>query len=395
MTGSIDLESRTVSRVAVLGRDYRGVNFEMLCQQGDTVQAGGAVMRDARRPQIYFTAPLGGRVVRIERGARRRLIALHIEVGEDAGAARIDPPKGDESAAQRTFMLENGAWTSLRTRPFGNIPDPDAEPAAIFVTALDNEPMAPEPRPIIDAFRDEFEAAVNLLAKISAAPIYVCHAVDHAIKLDVPQNVRCVSFSGGREAGLPGTHINRLCPIGFSGGEVWYLGYQDVIALGHQLQHGAPWLQRVVALGGSAASNPRNLLLPPGASIDELLADETGDAPLRVFSGSEHYGRALKSDNNFLGAGQRQISFVDIASAESGVVADMLPGDWLDAVAPPGILPVPLMRALQLGDAERARELGALELVEEDVAALSRACVSGNDYGLLLRGVLDQLEAGR
>jgi Na+-transporting NADH:ubiquinone oxidoreductase subunit A len=73
----------------------------------------------------------------------------------------------------------------------------------------------------------------------------------------------------------------------------------------------------------------------------------------------------------------------------------LIPGDRLEQVAPPGIYPVPLMRALQLGDAERARELGALELVEEDVAPLTHACISNNDYGLLLRNVLDQLEAGR
>jgi len=59
------------------------------------------------------------------------------------------------------------------------------------------------------------------------------------------------------------------------------------------------------------------------------------------------------------------------------------------------LFPVPLLRALQLGDAERARELGALELVEEDLAALSSACVSNSDYGRLLRRVLDQLEAAR
>jgi Na+-transporting NADH:ubiquinone oxidoreductase subunit A len=53
------------------------------------------------------------------------------------------------------------------------------------------------------------------------------------------------------------------------------------------------------------------------------------------------------------------------------------------------------MRALQIGDAERARELGALELLEDDLAPLSRACVSRSDYGILLRRVLDQLEAGR
>jgi Na+-transporting NADH:ubiquinone oxidoreductase subunit A len=73
----------------------------------------------------------------------------------------------------------------------------------------------------------------------------------------------------------------------------------------------------------------------------------------------------------------------------------LIPGDWLEAQAPPGIYAVPLMRALQLGDAERARQLGALELVEEDLAPLSRACVSNADYGLLLRRVLDQLESLR
>ncbi len=70
----------------------------------------------------------------------------------------------------------------------------------------------------------------------------------------------------------------------------------------------------------------------------------------------------------------------------------LIPNDELEALAPPGIYPVPLMRALQVGDVDRARELGALELVEEDLALLSYACLSKCDYGLLLRNVLNQLE---
>ena len=35
MSGSIDLETRAVATVALLGRDYRGVSFELLCQEGD------------------------------------------------------------------------------------------------------------------------------------------------------------------------------------------------------------------------------------------------------------------------------------------------------------------------------------------------------------------------
>lgn len=72
-----------------------------------------------------------------------------------------------------------------------------------------------------------------------------------------------------------------------------------------------------------------------------------------------------------------------------------MPSEVLETLAPPGIYPVPLMRALRVGDVERARQLGALELVEEDMAPLSLACQSGSDYGSLLRAVLDQLEGQR
>jgi len=396
MPGSIDLETRTVTTVALLGRDYRGVSFELLCREGDEVQAGTALMRDARRPDIRFTAPAAGRVAVIERGARRKLVSLQIEVDETLGIASYESPATGEREALRGFMLEAGAWSSLRTRPFGNIPNPDAEPAAIFVTALDAEPLAPDPRPIIDARLDEFNAALGALTKISAAPLYVCLTPGHTLGIEQSEGLRCISFTGGHQAGLPGIHINTLCPIGFAGGEVWHLGYQDVISLGHLLLEGMPWAQRVISLGGSAVKNPRSLLVAPGAAIDQLLADELVDGSARIIAGSSIYGRPLSNEQKFLSAGQRQITAQ--ALPDSASEADQLrggvliPNDRLEQLAPPGIFPVPLMRALQLGDAERARELGALELVEEDVAALSNACVSGNDYGLLLRNVLDQLE---
>jgi Na+-transporting NADH:ubiquinone oxidoreductase subunit A len=400
MSGSIDLESRVVSRVALLGRDYRGVNFELLCQPGDVVQAGAALMRDTRRPEIMFTAPVSGRVAKIERGARRKLISLQIDVDEATGAVRCEPPTTSDRAALRNFLLESGAWSSLRTRPFGNIPHPAAEPAAIFLTALDAEPQAPEPRPIIEAYMEEFRAAVDALAGISDVPLYVCHAPAHPLDLLDSSRVCCVPFSGGHGASLPGVHINALCPIGFGGGEVWHIGYQDAIALGHLLLHGSPWLERVISIGGTALKNSRSLRVYPGAAISELLADELDDGPVAILAGSAMYGREFAADENFLAAGQRQISVqrvaADLASADSTAGSGVLiPGEIVETLSPPGIYPVPLMRALQLGDAERARELGALELVEEDVAPLSQACQSGCDYGLLLRNVLDQLEALR
>jgi Na+-transporting NADH:ubiquinone oxidoreductase subunit A len=396
MPGSIGLETRKVTRIALSGRAFRGVNFEMLCQPSDEVQAGAALMRDARRPAIQFVAPVAGRVANIVRGARRKLISLQIDVDESIGMVDHQPPAIQNKDSLREFMLATGAWSSLRTRPFGNIPHPDAEPAAILVTALDAEPLAPEPRPVIDAFSEEFHAAVNALAGISDAPLYVCQAPGQALALGDSSKLRCVSFSKGYSAGLPGIHINALCPIGFGGGEAWHIGYQEVIAFGHLLLHGSPWLQRVVSLGGNAVKNPRSLCVYPGSAVSELLAGELHDGAITVLSGSAVYGRELAVGDAFLAAGQRQITVqrdaVGEARAGTGV---LIPSEALEELAPPGIYPVPLLRALQVGDAERARELGALELVEEDLAPLSLACQSGCDYGTLLRAVLDQLEGLR
>jgi Na+-transporting NADH:ubiquinone oxidoreductase subunit A len=400
MSASHDFETKHVTRAALLGHDYRGVKFEMLCETGDQVKAGSAVMRDVRRPDIVFSAPVSGTIAAINRGKRRKLIALQIDVDDSQVLAALNPPDGNDGAAIRKFMLESGSWSALRTRPFGNIPDPDGNPAAVFVTALDAEPLAPEPRAIIEIYRQEFDSAVKALANLSDAPLFVCHAPGHALGFEQSEKIRCVAFSGGFSAGLPGVHINALCPIGFGGGEVWHIGYQDVIALGHLLVRGEPWLQRVISLGGSAIRNPRSLAVYPGSKISELLNSETSDGPLRILAGSRIYGREPEAGAAFLGAGQRQITVIDgVAAERDGSKPSrrgaMIPSEALEKLILPGIYPVPLMRALQLGDAERARELGALELVEEDVTPLSHACVSNSDYAVLLRDVLDQLEGLR
>ena len=409
MPGSSNFEIRESSQLGMLGRDYRGVHFELLCEPGDRVRAGAAVMRDARRPDILFTAPLAGRVARIVRGARRKLVALQIEVDASGEVAECKAPAGQDQFAQRAFMLANGSWSSLRTRPFGNIPDPAAEPAAVLITAIDSQPMAPPLAPIIDAFAAEFSAAVTMLGRISSAPLFICHAPGYRPEFDEASGARCKAFTGGAAAGLPGRHIQAQCPIGLAGAEVWHIGYQETIALGHLLLHGRPWAQRIVALAGDTVLRPRCLAVTPGAAVAELLDGELQDSSLQILAAGDLYREPLATQAVFLGASQRLLKVIravaepaadDISALDSGAsdrgasgMGALIPGDWLEANGPPGIYAVPLMRALQLGDAERARELGVLELVEEDVDALSRVCVSNSNYGLLLRQVLDHLES--
>jgi Na+-transporting NADH:ubiquinone oxidoreductase subunit A len=49
-------------------------------------------------------------------------------------------------------LLASGLWTALRTRPFSKSPF-RARPAAIFVTAMDTNPLSVDPQPIILAQR--------------------------------------------------------------------------------------------------------------------------------------------------------------------------------------------------------------------------------------------------
>lgn len=388
-------EYKSVTCVAMQAEDFRGSSLAILCQQGDSVQAGTALMHDARRPLIKFTSPVSGVVSKIEYTARRRLKLLQIDVDEGSDTVHFPVAVERDGAACRDFMLESGAWTSLRTRPFGNIPDPEAEPAAIFVTAIDNDPLAPNATAVIELFTEEFREAANALATISTAPVYVCHTIGYEPPVDATEQLQCKPFPNDFQMGLPGAHINAICPIGFAGKEVWSIHYQDLISLGHLLLHGTSWNQRMITLTGNALKTPRYLRVAVGASIRELLADELADnTPLSVFSGSAEYGQAIEFQSAFLSSHQRQITVMnsDSFTPPNRVSGIVIPTEMLEAVAPPGIYAAPLMRALQIGDVDRARELGALELLEEDLAALNRASLAHCDYGLLLRGVLDQLE---
>ena len=70
----------------------------------------------------------------------------------------------------------------------------------------------------------------------------------------------------------------------------------------------------------------------------------------------------------------------------------MVPVADFERVLPLDTLPAPLLRALLVGDVERARDLGCLELAEEDLALCTFVCPAKRDYGRLLRATLERLE---
>jgi Na+-transporting NADH:ubiquinone oxidoreductase subunit A len=136
--------AKAVASAAILGRDFPGVKFELLAEQGRHLKAGEALLRDRHRPAIVFTSPISGTLGSINRGARRALVSVTVigDDGDDAVEFHVPDEPGERQI--RRLMLESGLWTSLRTRPFGHIPDPAGEPQALLVTAIDSEPLAPD-----------------------------------------------------------------------------------------------------------------------------------------------------------------------------------------------------------------------------------------------------------
>lgn len=395
-------EAGRVRRVAISGHDFPGIRADFRVAPGDHVQAGQTVFVDRRRPEIAFTAPAAGTVEAINRGQRRVLDSLVILLeGDDA--VRFHVPASPSTEEIRSLLLASGLWPAFLTRPFGRIPAPDATPDAIFVTAIDTNPLAADPRIAIELHAGEFARGLSVLPLLTDGPVYLCRAPGPELPGNANARIEEIEFVGPHPAGLPGTHIHHLAPVG-NGHTVWHILYQDVIAIGHLLLTGRRMTHGVVALAGAGVRDPALVRLPVGASLDEALEGQLHDGPMRVISGPVLSGR----EAGFLGRYHNQVTVIPDREAEPAgrglaarlgalfggtPAAAIIPREAFERVMALDILPVPLLRALSIGDVETARDLGCLELVEEDLALLSHVCTTGTDYGALLRDVLDQFEA--
>jgi Na+-transporting NADH:ubiquinone oxidoreductase subunit A len=418
-----------VSRVALLGADYVGLKPALLIHPGARVRRGQPVIADKSNPGVQLTAPAGGVVAEVHRGERRAFVALVIEVGpEDATPLPFThhdgrAPDAYDAPALRALLQESGLWAALRTRPFGRIPAIDAAPEALFVTATDTRPHAPPPGLVLTERAEAFRTGLAALARL-AQPLFLCVAPGTAV--DAPPGVQVETFSGPHPAGNVGWHIHKLLPV-HAQRSVWHIGYQDVVAIGHLLATGELDVSRVISLAGPGVARPRLLRTRIGASTDETVAGELADGEQRVISGSVLDGRTARGaaegylgryhlqiaalpegrtrelfgfiapgaekfsvTGAVLGAFRRAHRFV-FSTSTNGSPRAMVPIGTYERVLPFDMLPTFLLRALIVGDDERAAELGALELDEDDLALATYVCPGKYDYGPLLRAALERL----
>ena len=241
------------------------------------------------------------------------------------------------------------------------------------------------------------------------------------------QRLEFKTFRGPHPAGLPGTHIHKIDPVGLKK-TVWYLSLQDVIAIGHLFTKGRLQTTRIVSFAGPGAREPKHLRLPLGACISELARGRLAPEEQRIVSGSVLAGRkATSGPYSYLGRYHQIISVLPegrerellgwhmpgfdkysvrktfassmfknkrfaFTTSTGGSERAMVPTEIYDRVTPIDIEPVFLLRSLLTHDTEYAQQLGALELDEEDLGLLTFVCPTKLDYGPYLRRLLTTIE---
>ncbi|KUQ83635.1 NADH:ubiquinone reductase (Na(+)-transporting) subunit A [Enterobacter hormaechei subsp. steigerwaltii] len=420
----------SIHHVAIVGDDYVGMRPAMLVQEGDRVIKGQALFEDKKNPGVMFTAPASGTVVAIHRGERRVLqsVVIQIEGDEKREFARFDAADLATLShdAVQTQLLESGLWTALRTRPYSKTPVPGTVPAAIFVTAIDTNPLSADPQPLILAERKAFDAGLTVLTRLTPGKVHVCQASGGKLGGHPQGQVAFNEFAGPHPAGLVGTHIHFLEPVSLTK-QVWHLNYQDVIAIGKLFTTGELCAERVIAIGGPQATQPRLVRTLLGADLTALLAGETKEGENRIISGSVLSGRHATGPMAWLGRFHLQVSVVlegrekelfgwvlpgaekysvtrttlghflrrklfNFSTSTNGGERAMVPIGNYERVMPLDILPTVLLRDLLAGDTDGAQALGCLELDEEDLALCTYVCPGKYEYGPVLREVLTRIE---
>lgn len=425
-------EPKEVSKVAIVADDYIGMRPTLLVSEGDSVQLGQPVFSDKKTEGVVFTSPVNGKVVSVNRGEKRRFLSMIFEkeggqASKDFGgtdAAQV-AGLGREAVVQK--LVDSGLWTCLRSRPFSRVPSPESDPPqAIFINAMDTNPLAPSSEAVVAASPEEFKSGIEILQQLTEGEVFVVRPPNSKVPGEMMARVRVAEFDGPHPAGLVGTHMHFLKPATL-GRVNWYLNYQDVIAIGRLFVTGQLDLSRTISLAGPGVMNPRLIKTQVGASLAELVDGELKDGDHRIVSGSVLSGRKSEELTAFLGRYHLQVSCLlegherelfgwqmpgfdkfsvtrafasawggpkkfGLTTSTGGSERAMVPIGTYEKVLPLDLIATPLLRALISRDTVSAQDLGCLELDEEDLGLCTFVCPGKYEYGDILRDNLLKIE---
>ena len=414
---------------ALVPDDFTGITPKVVVKEQEYVMAGGPLFIDKNHPEVKFVSPVSGVVTSVERGARRKVMNIVVEAAAEQDYEEFGKQDVARMNADRVkeLLLQSGMFAFIKQRPYDVIADPVVAPRAIFVSAFDSNPLAPEFEFALKGEEANFQTGLDALAKI--AKTYLGISVKQkSAALTQAKNVTITAFDGPNPAGNVGVQINRVAPV-VKGETVWTIDPQAVIFIGRLMNTGRVDMTRTVAVTGSEVLKPAYTKLRVGALLTSVFAGNvTKDKELRYISGNVLTGKQV-SPNGFLGAFHSQVSVIPEGNDIHEMLGWIMPRfnqfsvnhsyfSWLlgkkeytidarikggerhmimsgeyDKVFPMDILPEFLIKAIIAGDIDRMEALGIYEVAPEDFALCEFVDSSKLELQRIVRAGLDMLRA--
>ena len=280
---------------AVSPLDFENVTPKLLVKVGDKVEVGTALFFDKNNPRILFTSPVSGTVSAINRGEKRMLLNVAVEPDQQQTVKELavaDVAKAERSEIVEMLLL-SGLWTRIVERPYGVIANPELTPKAIFVSAFDSAPLAPDYNFVLSAEKEAIEAGMAVLARLTDGKVHLsARKGDEGFMAEV-KGVEYHTFSGKHPAGNVGVQIHHIDRIA-KGDIVWTVNIQDVALIGRLVKGGKLDMTKTIAVTGSEAQKPVYKRIISGAAIESIVG-KVGQN-VRVISGNVLTGRKVEAD---------------------------------------------------------------------------------------------------
>ena len=450
-------DARSITTYAVKPTDFVGLTPRLVVEEGDTVHVGDALFVDKHDERIRFTSPVDGHVKAIVRGEKRKLLEVVVEADfKSAGSMGSDDkssPVPQSAEEIKAAMLQCGLWALLRQRPFGIVANPDDQPKAIFVSAFDSAPLAPDYDFALQGKETFFAKGLEALGKLTDGKVHICFRPNQKLaeQFSILNSQFSIHFvKGPHPAGNIGTQIAKIDPIN-KGEVVWTMNAQDVAMLGELVTTGVYRPEKVIAVAGPNIKNPHYYRIKAGACLAEIIKGQllNNDYPRmdaddaakknRIISGDILSGTQIAVDG-FIGAyddlvsilpegdyydfmgwlmpGVRKFSFshtflsgfmpkstfkpmgIELPRFESlwkfdtnthGDERPLVFTGNFERVFPFDIYPTQLIKACIVGDIDLMENLGIYEVEPEDFALCEFIDTSKTDIQAIIREALEQL----
>jgi Na+-transporting NADH:ubiquinone oxidoreductase subunit A len=415
---------------AIKPTDFLGIQRpKVLVNEGDTVKAGTPILFDKAMDQVKYVAPVSGEIVEVKRGEKRKLLEIKILADkettfEDLG--KIDLGKVDRESL-KAKLAESGVWPNLIQRPFGIVANPADTPKAIFISAFDSSPLAPDYGFTLQGEDQYFQAGLDALAKLTDGKVH--------LNVDGSKNVPAIfanakgveinKISGPHPAGNVGVQIHHLDPIN-KGDIAWTISPVGVVQIGKLVLNGVFDASKVIAITGSELTKTGYVKTVSGASVSTFVKGNLNSGHVRVISGNVLTGEKISLEG-YLGFYHNQVTVIPEGDYEEflgwlkpttsklsfhkaiGMFSFMNKGEFkvdtnthgeerpfvvsgvFEKVLPMDILPTYLFKAIIAEDFDEMEELGLYEIVEEDVALCEFVDPSKNELQELVRSGIELL----